>query len=237
MNSKNKETQVQTFPRDWTRHRLIGWARSRGTRYLHIKNEDGIFEFFNDTEQVLNYCLNLLDEIWETGDYALLLRRCSNTGPITAATMLRLLYDEIPEEHKYEIVKAVYLTLKTPTRELREVMQDIKKYRPHANLNPLMKRASKDNTITVYRGTGRKEKRPHLSLSWTLDKDVAIFFGKEYRLTKTRAKHFYIYEAKINIDDVILYTNDRKEFEVIQCNSVKNVKEHKQFICKVLKHN
>lgn len=165
----------------------------------------------------------------ESGDYTDLPFDFGNLaswpGTISAVEALLMLYDEIPDKQKYQIVFDVYTNLKSPAKDLKKLVYDVKKYRPNKNITPLKKKVDGNNNLTVFRGVGKKEKSPQLSLSWTLKKEVALFFARDYFITKSRTDTFYLYTGEINIDDVIHYTNGRKEFEIIQYRSVKNIRE------------
>ena len=64
--------------------------------------------------------------------------------------------------------------------------------------------------VTIYRGvTEYNEKDVDKSLSWTLDVDTALYFATRYN------QHGNVYKATISPDDVLAYTNIRKEHEVI----------------------
>lgn len=66
-----------------------------------------------------------------------------------------------------------------------------------------------ENTVTVYRGVTDYNKDCDDALSWTLDKSKAEFFATRF------SQQGYIYQAKINKDDVLCYCDRRNEKEVI----------------------
>lgn len=64
--------------------------------------------------------------------------------------------------------------------------------------------------ITIYRGvTEYNEKNVDKSLSWTLSFVTALYFATRFN------QHGNVYKATISPDDVLAYTNIRKEQEVI----------------------
>lgn len=75
------------------------------------------------------------------------------------------------------------------------------------------------DVITVYRAGEEDVEEAIERCSWTLSKDVADFFMYKY---KNRHAN-YLYKAKLATKDVIAYTNDREEFEVIQFGSVYDI--------------
>jgi len=145
--------------------------------------------------------------------------------PYFLSDIFKLFYPIIPEEQKFEITLRVYSFIQTPTKNLLDIMIDIKKYRPDENIAPLREFISSDGVITIFRGTPKQENAPQKSLSWTIKENVAAL----YAINIPRTKSGYIYTAKINIDDVIAYITNRYEAEVIQYNSVYNVE--KQRVC------
>ena len=56
--------------------------------------------------------------------------------------------------------------------------------------------------------------------AWTLKKRVAEWFRDRAKLISVSR---YIYKATINKDDIVAYTNCRKEYEVVQIGSVKDI--------------
>lgn len=75
------------------------------------------------------------------------------------------------------------------------------------------------DVITVYRSGEEEIEEAPECCSWTLSKDVADFFMYKYRNRHAN----YIYKAKLATKDVIAYTNEREEFEVIQFCSVYDI--------------
>ena len=71
--------------------------------------------------------------------------------------------------------------------------------------------------VKVYRGMTQAESRnKKYGVSWTLDKNVAEFFAYEYCRNLDTAKYKKTVKSKIiNKDDIIYYTNQRNENEII----------------------
>jgi len=92
-------------------------------------------------------------------------------------------------------------------------MRKILSWLKEANPNKFMDKEEKQilqslpETITVFRGV--KEKQAVESFSWTLDKDIAIWFAERFE------KKGYVYQAQIPKDKIIAYTNERGEKEII----------------------
>jgi len=71
--------------------------------------------------------------------------------------------------------------------------------------------------ITIYRGMTLQEKESNnFGISWTLDKNIAVFFANEYqRNYSTNYLQKTIHELTINKNELIAFFNERKEKEVI----------------------
>ena len=66
--------------------------------------------------------------------------------------------------------------------------------------------------ITVYRAAEEDPEDSAESLSWTIKREVAEFFMYEYDKRHAR----YLLEAKLDVADVIDYTDARNEAEVLR---------------------
>lgn len=77
-------------------------------------------------------------------------------------------------------------------------------------------------TNPVYRcGHDIENKTKDFGLSWTLSKETALWFLKR---NKNQEKNMMLYTAYVNLENVFLYNNERKEEEIvciIECDNVK----------------
>lgn len=140
---------------------------------------------------------------------------------------LKKYYDVIPETEKYDLVKGLYVARENVDNVFRPFIEDIKKLRPAEYdkeiLKDLLNQPDKDgNILHVYHGTTSAERNPAHAISWTIDYKTALFFAFRFPWHRKTA---HVYMGSININDIIAYTNDRKEFEIIQLDSVSNVQE------------
>lgn len=78
------------------------------------------------------------------------------------------------------------------------------------------------DTLTVYRGGNEDIEDAPLHLSWTWDKNRAIWFMLRPGFCGDQV---HLYEGKINVNDVTEFTNERQEKEIIQFGKVRDVKE------------
>lgn len=80
--------------------------------------------------------------------------------------------------------------------------------------------------ITVYRAANTPISKVHNDISWTTEKNVAVWFanrGSYFSDGKITLLH--VYQGQIQREKIIAFTNDRNEYEVIQHSSVKNIVE------------
>lgn len=66
-----------------------------------------------------------------------------------------------------------------------------------------------DDVVTVYRGVSEYNKNNIKVLSWTLDKEKAEWFANRWKTIG------YVYQAKINKNDIIAFCDQRAEKEII----------------------
>ena len=126
-------------------------------------------------------------------------------------------FDEIPDELKYDFAIEAYINHGDNYPEVRKAVRHARKYgRPE--LPPEILAAEK---ITVYRAGEEPITECKKRISWTTDKDTALFFLNTY--IGRHATH--LYKAEIKTADIIAYTNARNEKEIMQYNKVFNIKE------------
>ena len=129
-----------------------------------------------------------------------------------------LYYDRLPDNMKYEFVTDLYTHHGDHCPNIRKALTEVRKYG-----SPELPDWMKDrDVITIYRGGSSK--RPITDgISWSTSKDVAEFFAN--RRAVRHGIKCHVYEAKIRPTDIIAYTNDREEEEVMQYRSVFDVRE------------
>ena len=163
------------------------------------------------------------------------IQKCRETGDWTALAinferhellfMLSVFFDQIPDSQKYEIVMDVYTYLEA-ARGMSKFLKAIKPLTPAGMLDPIQDRIDHGGNIRVYRG-GVLVKNPALSPSWTLSRDRAEWFAKRYLFMGDSV----LYAGVIQARDVIAYTDERGEAEIVQYRSVKNI----QIVCEYFK--
>ena len=94
----------------------------------------------------------------------------------------------------------------------------LKRIKPDNYLDGLPEQYKDIDPITVYRASAMPASRLEYEISWTIEKDVAIWFYQRLHPAVRR-----LYKATISKGNIIAYTNERGEYEVLQHRGVKNI--------------
>lgn len=127
------------------------------------------------------------------------------------------LYGEVPDDMKYNFAISAYQHHGDSIPAVRKAVRSAKKYGAPSFPECL----EGVEVFTVYRAGEEPIDKAKYRISWTLDKETALFFLNEYG--NRHASH--LYRAKIRREDVIAYTNDRKEGEIMQYRKVYDIEE------------
>ena len=126
-------------------------------------------------------------------------------------------YGDMPEEFRRDFVIGCYMHHGDSVKECREAVIGL----PRDGRGDLPEEYRDMEELTVYRAGEEPIDEAAGRISWTLDESVARFFMYEYR-----ARHAnHLYRAHIRPSDVIAYTDDRSEREIIQHMGVYDVEE------------
>ena len=87
----------------------------------------------------------------------------------------------------------------------------MKKLRPESVIQEVSKFSDEKGFITIYRGECTKSMPIKKSLSWTLDKERAVWFAKRFLFEGVG----YVHSARVNIKNVIGTYDGRNESEVV----------------------
>ena len=126
-------------------------------------------------------------------------------------------YDKIPQNLRRDFVVGCYEHHGDGVPGCRKALRGL----PKNGINELPKAYREKEYITVYRAGEENLDKAKYRLSWTLDKRVALDFYNNLRYSCDRAHN--LYKAKIRPCDVIAYTNERKEKEVLQYRKVYDI--------------
>ena len=122
---------------------------------------------------------------------------------------------KMPEEYRRDFVISCYSDHGDSLPACRQAVRELPKNGKHE----LPEEYRDLPFITVYRAGEEDISKAKYRLSWTLDLNTAVFFMDTWVGKHAQA----IYKAKIKPEDVIAYTNDRNEREVIQYRKVYDI--------------
>lgn len=156
----------------------------------------------------LDLVKNSISEYISKGDYSGALIYINKKYLMSAFSNI---FGFVPDDKKYELFIDVYTTCEFGYVENKKIINKVIKLKPHDLIETLKPKADDKGYITIYRGESTRSTELQKALSWTLDRNVAIWFAERFNFTSTG----YIYTAKANIDKVFAYITERKEEEVL----------------------
>lgn len=124
-------------------------------------------------------------------------------------------YKDMPEEYRRNFVIECYMNHGDSLEECRKALVQL----PKNGVNELPQGCREQPYIIIYRAGEENISEARNRLSWTLDIKTAEFFMYTWRSRHANA----IYKAKIKPCDVIAFTNERNEQEVMQFQSVYDI--------------
>lgn len=128
-----------------------------------------------------------------------------------------MFYDEIPDDLKYDFAISAYQHHGDSIPAVRKAVRGAAKY----GKADLPAELQAKEVITVYRAGEEDITKCKYRISWTTDRSVAEFFLNTYI-----GRHAsYLYTAQIRPGDVIAYTDDRNEKEILQYRKVFNIQD------------
>lgn len=127
-------------------------------------------------------------------------------------------YKDIPDDLKFDFLIDCYVKDGDSVPQVRQLIRGARKYR----YSPLPDELERQSKIVVYRAGEESIDKAKYRLSWTIDKQVALYFRYLYN-NGEHAQH--LYKGEISPDKVIAYTDDRSEKEIIQYRNVQNIVE------------
>lgn len=123
------------------------------------------------------------------------------------------IFSYLPKEIKYETFFDVYTQSEYNFNKLTiDILEGIKKLRPSSVSEELHKFADDKGFITIYRGECTKSAPIKKALSWTLNKDRALWFSRRFLFDDNIG---YIHSAKVKPDNIIGFYNGREEEEIV----------------------
>ncbi len=134
---------------------------------------------------------------------------------------LSLIYDALPDEQKFMLPVECYTHHGDSMPAVRKYVRQARKYMPVEKRVPAELLALPE--ITVYRAGEEELHKAKYRISWTLDLERAKWFYD--RNIEFIGRDSHLYQATIRPEQIIWYTDDRNEQEVMQYGSVTNVIE------------
>lgn len=134
----------------------------------------------------------------------------------------KAIYDDIPIQFKMPLMLGVVYQsyyvdypemLRYISSYLREETPELKKQRIARNRADLGRRVRKDGTVKLYRGIAENFLLEEYAVSYTLDKKVADFFVEHHEI-KHKSRFGTVICRLVKIEDILCYSNERKEKEV-----------------------
>ena len=126
-------------------------------------------------------------------------------------------YKEVPDSMKYDFAISAYIDHGDSIPAVRKAVRSARKY----GAPSFPKDLEVLEVFTVYRAGEEPIDKAKYRISWTLNKETALFF-----LNKYGGRHAsHLYRAKIRREDVIAYSNDREEEEIMQYRKVYDIEE------------
>ncbi len=141
----------------------------------------------------------------------------------TGAIVLQIGKHIIPKPIQYQIAIDLYTDKGDLYSEIMDIVKNGKEYRPDDWNKEMPECVRNETTFTVYRAGAENIDDAAECMSWTLWRDVAEWFAERHEHYGQGTQH--LYKATISADDVIAFTNERQEFEIIQYQGVREIGE------------
>lgn len=135
-----------------------------------------------------------------------------------AVYWFKYVWEQIPQDYLYEIYKDMFGNVECGNYYKdffdKSLLEQIATVNKHDTVyNPaLISLLDEKGFLTVYHGHSKPTMR--YSNSWTLKKDVAMWFGKR-NSGFHQSPDFYCVTGKVKLDDVIAFVTDRNEDEIV----------------------
>lgn len=130
-----------------------------------------------------------------------------------------LYYDSVPDELKYNFAIDAYTCFGDHVPAVRKAVRLARRYGT-PNLPDELKN---QDQISVYRAGEEPITKAKYRISWTTDREKAVWFHRRNLEVFRRPSH--VYRAAIRPGDCIAYTDDREEREIMQYRKVFDIKD------------
>ena len=114
----------------------------------------------------------------------------------------------------------------TAIASLKKIIMRAKQIAPNIPDSERYHDLPRTKEVIVYRGTASTADQAKNEISWTTNKDIAVWFAYRYHeVNSDNLPDLRVYQGVISYDKIIAYDNSRNEFEVIQHRNVRNITE------------
>ena len=170
-----------------------------------------MFNIFEDKDKYNNYIRNMENVILKKQRTQDIISRIEKPYKMY---FLYIIMNYLEQHEFSELLIDTWTMIENPCSNSLLTKRDlIKMFKSSCRENMMSKREKQTydkfpDEITIYRGVRNKKYKN--GLSWTTDKETAIFFA-----TRFSQGTQILYSTTINKKDIIVYTNQRKEREII----------------------
>lgn len=153
---------------------------------------------------------NHLKTFREKGDYKGYFTALYLMAPTFMFYTYERLFAEIPKELKYDIFREMYFTAEYGFKKLdKNIVQETFKLNKDKSFKEALE-PDEDGYLTIYRGVGKSSTNTEDAYSWTLSPQTALSFASKFSVNEGT-----VLKARIHIDNVIDYIDDRNEKEIL----------------------
>ena len=147
---------------------------------------------------------------------------CFSSGDYRAWAYYKAIYNDIPKYYRIPLMlEVIYESYPMDYLEMLHIIdtyvkdetEEEKQYRILRNKAMLKNRVRKDGNVKVYRGIAEGYLMPDYAISYTLDKKVAQHIV-DYHKARHGSRFGVCMEDMIAVEDILFYSNRRKEREV-----------------------
>lgn len=148
---------------------------------------------------------------------------CFSQQEYKAWEYFKAVYSDIPVQFRMQMMlEVVYQCYRVDYPEMLDYISDyiwneetpeMKEQRIARNRAALGRRVRKDGTVKLYRGIAENFLLEEYAISYTLDKKIADFFVEHHKI-KHGSRFGTVICREVHIEDILCYSNERKEREV-----------------------
>lgn len=167
---------------------------------VNILEAEGLEEIRNQTKKRIDKC--------KSASQCMLIMRKSYY-----LTFLKFTKEYMSSEDFSKLLRDAWIASEAPNQDVNVSQKTVLRWFKEATKELLMRNedfsvySKLPEQLTIYRGIGSKSRKN--GISWTLDKDKAIWFAKRF------SSNGYVLQGIAEKKDVLAFFNDRNEKEII----------------------